>query len=345
MPEIFKRPTIKNVAKLAGVSTAVVSYVLNNTPGKTLPDQTRVKVREAARMLHYIPNNAARSMRSEKSMLIGLVTFWETDNSFFTGILRGILDKANELGYSVCICSNSRHSDSLDYLRLFLQNHVDAILFVAPLEKVPGYNESIHLNKIRDYMIPCVVINGLSYQPGVHSVHIDFVQIGYAATEYLVKRGHRNIVFAQSPDDTHRLTEMREQGYFQCLRDYDIPQMEKCVYRPGEIPDLMEQVASGDCKVTAMVANKSDIAHDILNIAYKKRMSIPEKLSVIAANTHAYSAFLFPALTTVSLPTYEIGSAAVRILTGRPAAGMDQFIDTALSCTVCERDSCQSIHP
>lgn len=343
MPETFRRPTIKNVAKLAGVSTAVVSYVLNSTPGKTLPDQTRAKVREAARMLHYIPNNAARSMRSEKSMLIGLVTFWETDNSFFTGILRGILDKANELGYSVCICSNSRHSDSLDYMRLFLQNHVDAILFVAPLEKVPDYNESYHLNKIRDYRIPCVVINGLSCQPGVHSIHIDFVQAGYAATEYLAKQGHRNIVFAESPGDTPLLMELRKKGYFQCLQDYEIPQMKKCVYLPRDIPDLMKQIGSGKCDVTAIVANKSDIAHDILDIAYKKQIAVPEKLSVIAANTHAYSAFLFPALTTVSLPTYEIGSSAVRILTSQPAAKMDQFIDITLPCTVSERESCKPV--
>jgi LacI family transcriptional regulator len=111
----MKTATIKDVAKEAGVSISVVSYVMNNNPNVSISKETREKVLRAAKKLNYTPNSIARSMRTKKSMIIGLATFWDISDSVFTDILKGVDSVAGKYGYSVTYCNitNSFNSNKI----------------------------------------------------------------------------------------------------------------------------------------------------------------------------------------------------------------------------------------
>ena len=114
----MKTATIKDVAKEAGVSISVVSYVMNNNPNVSISKETREKVLRAAKKLNYTPNSIARSMRTKKSMIIGLATFWDISDSVFTDILKGVDSVAGKYGYSVTYCNitNSFNSNKITEL-------------------------------------------------------------------------------------------------------------------------------------------------------------------------------------------------------------------------------------
>lgn len=340
-----KRATIKDVARLAGVSTAVVSYVLNDTPGKSVAAETREKVNEAIQLLHYIPNNAARTMRNANTMTVGVVSFYETATWFsftniFTELLRGIMNKAKEIGYTVCMAGNNREGNDFEYIRSFVKNQVDGIILVAPPEELPQYDETLHLTKLRETGIPCVVINGRTHLPGIQYIHFDLTQAGFLATEYLMTGGHTDIAFVCDPTDLYYDGTEQRHGYRQCMK-YGGLSAHIAEYDHEQTDRLLAAVAGGESPVTAVVTSQSDVAHAILRQAYARGMRIPDRLSVIACNTHAYAEFLFPPLTSIALPMHQIGYRAVDMAVDPRAIRENAYVDVTMAGSVHERASCR----
>ena len=115
----MKTTTIKDVAKEAGVSISVVSYVLNNNPNVSISKETREKVLDAAKRLNYTPNRIAQSMRTKKSMIIGLATFWDISDSVFTDVLKGVDEVVGQKGYSVTYCNITNNFNPSKIIELY----------------------------------------------------------------------------------------------------------------------------------------------------------------------------------------------------------------------------------
>jgi len=123
-------PTMKEVAREAGVSVGTVSNVLNNV--STVSEENRKKVLEAVEKLKYSPNFIARSLKTGHSKSLGLV-IPDITNPFYPEVARGVEDKSNQMGYSVFLCNNDRSLDKeKQYIKVLIEKNVDGIILVKP---------------------------------------------------------------------------------------------------------------------------------------------------------------------------------------------------------------------
>lgn len=209
----MKKITIKDVAREAGVSVTLVSFVMNAKMGKdgrldcpVNPD-TAARVLEVAKRLGYRRNAAAASLRSGRSNTIAVITT-DIANNFFAGISRHIEDKAVQYGYTVLFGSSDEKADKLDaVMDTVLAYNIDGVI-VAP---VPGGEGAI--NKAIDAKVPVVLLDrDIEGLEGVGKVLLDDVEAGHRATELLIEKGYRKIEMVSYNLRISSIAE-REEGY------------------------------------------------------------------------------------------------------------------------------------
>jgi LacI family transcriptional regulator len=338
-----KRATIKDVAAKAGVGISIVSYVLNDAPGKTVSAATRQRIFDAVEELQYTPNAIARGMRIKKSMTIGLVSYWNVNDLVFIEILEGVSRIADENGYNISYCSLKSDKHAFSYKELFKRQQIDGIILVSPPEHNMDYNEQEHIDTIKKNIIPAVIINGYTKDDSLSYIYFDYYQTVYKAVEYLIGLGHRKIGYLLpcEKDLQHMQAQERIRGFNGALQDHGIEIAEGFIYHPEDVEGLCDRIIKGEGP-TGLVTNKSDYGYIFLKHANSKRIRVPEQISVIAANTESYADYLFPALTTIHLPMKEIGRKAAEVL-------MDVMDGTILQVKlklpnrVEERESCRKI--
>lgn len=296
--------TIKDVAKQAGVSISVVSYVLNDTPGKTISRETRERVFEAAKQLNYVPNKIACGMRRKKAFSLGVVSYWDIEGSVFMAFLSGISSVAGRNNYSVVFCNNSVKQDNFNYINYYLDKTVDGIIFISPHESLGSINESLHIAKMKQANVPFVIMNGHTNEKDVSYINIDFEGSTYIATRYLIEKGHKDIVYVSPFSPSYMEIRERYNGYCRAMAE------EKLIPKAYDV----SEVASNIKDFKAVVTNKSDTAHTIMVEALKQNLSIPDDFVIIAGNTESYSEYLFPPLSTVMIPAKKMGETAAEKL-------------------------------
>lgn len=323
-----KRTTIKDVAALAGFSTAIVSYVLNDTKEKTIPQSTRDKVWDAARTLGYVPNSIARSMRAQTSMAIGVVPYWSMETPVFAQILQGILDACDQAHYAVVLCKPQTGENAFSYLDYAYRKRVDGLLFICPPENALILDEKEHADRMREAGTPFVMVNTHTELPDTDCVDIDYLGSTYITTEYMIACGHEKIAFVAPMHTDEMECRLRLEGYRKAMQKYGMPEFLADV---TQIPQVIG-------KFDAIVTNKSGTAREVLQEALQQGIRVPEELSVAAGNTEGYSKALFPPLTTARIPAREIGSKAVEELL-QQIRGKKVFHRFILPCELKIRDS------
>ena len=298
----MKKVTIKDVAKEANVSISVVSYVLNNTKGISIRDETKEKVREAAKKLNYVSNRIARGLREQKSKCIGVVPYWDFDISIFMEMLDGINREALANGYRIILCS-AGGSEDFDYLDCFHEKIIDGVIFIAPHEGSRVVDETVHIRTMQKNNVPFTLINGHTNIEDVSYININFYESTFIATRALIEKGYREITYVTPESDYFEIRE-RLRGYQETMRQAGLD-VQIC---------YAEQVADKIKTFRAVVTNKSDTAHMVMKEAIKQGLRIPEDFVLIAGNTEEYCDYLFPSLSSVKIPAREIGSAAAGLL-------------------------------
>ncbi|MDA3940659.1 MAG: LacI family DNA-binding transcriptional regulator [Spirochaetia bacterium] len=205
--------TIKNVAELAGVSTATVSRVINNEPG--IKQLTRDKVLEAITKSGYRVNTIARSLKTSRSKTIGLITP-EIANDFFMNIARGAEEFLGRLDYSLIICNtNESIEEETHRAELLIEKSVDGVIII------PSTNSGSHFKILTDAGIPVVFADRLTEDFEADAVVVDNQNGVYMAVSYLIARDKNKIAFiGGSP----KLSNARErfEGYKQALKEYGL---------------------------------------------------------------------------------------------------------------------------
>lgn len=324
-----KKATIKDVAREANVSISVVSYVLNDSAEKSISPATRKRVMEAARQLQYVPNRAASGMRRKRSMAIGVVSYWELDVMVFTDMLKGIICAASGGKHRVVLCHQDSRADGAAYLQYYMEGSIDGIVFIAPYESLGLIDETAHIRRMQEAGVPFVVLNGSTREEGVSYINVDFYGSAYLATTHLIRQGHREIAYIAPMGLSYTELAKRLQGYRDAVAHNGLA--ERCL-DVGELPDCLNGIR-------AIVANKSDTAHAVLDAARKSGIDVPGELAVIAANTEAYSAYLFPSLSTVRMPAERMGELAVETLFGQ-MDGKTEPVVLSPPCALEIRQSC-----
>jgi LacI family transcriptional regulator len=304
--------TIKEVASRAGVSTATVSHVINNT--RYVSDPVRQRVQEAMDELGYRPNVFARSLRQGKTRTLGLI-LPDSANPFYAELGHALENAAFLRNYNVILCSTcSSIERERIYFDLLLDKQVDGIILDTE-ELDPGEI----INRLpTDY--PIVLVDRNFSEDIFDTVLTDNRLGGYLATRYLVELGHTRIACVTGPSNflgaAHRL-----QGYQKALAESGIPPEPGLIvygdFTAGSGHHAAQLLLQLPEPPTAVFVGNDMMAIGFLRSALDMHLKIPEELSIIGFDDLELCMYLYPALTTFAQPKAEIGEKAIQLLLDR----------------------------
>jgi LacI family transcriptional regulator len=333
------RVRIQDVAARAGVSTTTVSHVLNDVVGKRITDETRERVRRAAQELGYTPNALARSLRTQRSQLIALVSDEIATTPFAVQIIRGAQEAASKRGW-LLIVANTGTDEQLEAaeIQALRQRQVDGFLYARM------FNDRVSIPASLSGA-PTVLLDATSSDTSVSSVVPDEFEGGRTATKVLLAHGHTRIGFINNIDDIPAAAG-RLAGYRAALEEAAIP------FDPAYVVEDTTLIADVELhgaralldlpdRPTGIFCFNDQVAMKTYFVASQRGLRIPEDLSVVGFdNLELIADGLRPGLTTVALPHYEMGVWAVETLIEQIEDGGQTAVEQALmACPLVERGS------
>ncbi|WPO81202.1 LacI family DNA-binding transcriptional regulator [Chryseobacterium sp. JJR-5R] len=305
----MKRASIKDIARIAEVSVATVSYVLNRKEGSRISEATRKKVFEVAENISYTPNKIARSLKMSKSKLIGLIVA-DISNDFYSNIARNIEDEAMKLGYTLLIGSCDENPEKFRKLtELFSEQQVDGMI-IAP---VVDSDEAI--NKLIREEYPVVTIDRYLKNVSLPGVMINNSEISEYICDHLVKRKFDEIIYVGYDTELPHLLD-RQDGFDQRISESGISAKRILIgihTIAEEIPvKLKDNIDLSKRTAIYFSSNKLGIAG--LRYLIDSNIKVPEDLSVVAFDeTEAY--YLFPTeISFVQQPLTDMAKESVNLL-------------------------------
>lgn len=305
-------PTIKDVAKLAGVSISTVSRVMNDS--KPVSPEARRKVLDAINKLDFKPNELARSLVMKKSNIIGVITK-DIGIPYMAQIIRGIEEIGRMYKYDILLTSTY---DSLE-------SELNAVEFLATkqVEGIILLSEDISAEvvvKIKDHKIPYVHLDKYYNPENFPTVTIDYREASGKMVDYLVGLGHQNILFAGAYG-TYAMDRAKAEGYKKAMLAQGLEPL--LIESPGLNPDAGYEIGDiiqkqrDEKGVTAIFCSDDELAIGFINYCYDKNIGVPSEISVAGFGDDFIAKVYRPRLTTVQEPYYDIGAIAMRTMTKR----------------------------
>jgi len=304
--------SIKEVARLAEVSTATVSRSLNS-PEK-VNARTRAKVQAAIAQTGYAPNKLAQSFRRGRTNLV-MVVVPSVGDPFFAPVMRGIRVEAAREGYSVLIKETGRESTTANDLgALVVSKQTDGIILLAsvsPFGPEPASAGTQHLPLV----IGCETVS--PSLAGFASVHIDNIAAAQEATDHLIARGHTRIALIHGATGS-LLTRDRERGYRKAMKRAKLP-IAKGWMVTGELSiagarSATRQLLNHSQAPTAIFCATDEMALGCLHEVKATGRRVPRDISIVGFDDIRYAEVADPPLTTISQPAEEIGARVMRRL-------------------------------
>jgi len=310
-----KRITAKDVANAAGVSRSTVSFVLNNTDGMRISEETRQKVLQAAEELNYHPDASARSMVKGKTYIIGFVIRQEPDKAYadllLPEVMRGISEVAAEHSYHMIFKPVPPEDETNSLTTLFLEHQVDGLIVSGPLandqEIVELFNASAP-----------IILQGRIDYPDIPSVDINNRKAAEKAVNHLIDLGHKEIAFLSNASLNYSSSKDRLTGYRRALEQAGIPYNEDLVFFGDRTPDsgyqAIKAVLQSPIKPSAIFIASDTVALGCLNALYERNIRVPEDIAIMGFDDIPLSKHLAPPLSTIHIPAYQLGWNAANLL-------------------------------
>lgn len=300
------RPTIFDVARVAGVSPSTVSRVVNEHPHIRL--DTRIRVQAAMAQLGYVAHTSARTLASGRSQAVGLLAHG-LESSFFLAVIQGVDQAVASSGYDLMLCTtHDRREKEAEYVARLSHGMVDGLLIILP-RGLPDYVE-----QLRAARFPFVLIDHDDDLPGCDMVNAANRRGARDAIDHLLDLGHRRIGFITGTDNAGS-THERLAGYREALEVAQVAFDPTLVVRgdflePRGFEATQELLALPD-PPTAIFASADAAAFGVLRAARERGIRVPRDLSVVGFDDIPEAMYVDPRLTTVRQPLWEMGRAAV----------------------------------
>ena len=302
--------TILDVARLAGVSTATVSRVIN-VPD-SVREQTREKVRLAMTKCNYKYNALARGFVTKKSNTIGLI-IPTINNPVFADSTLGVQEYADQKNIKV-ILGNSyyKYSQEENLVKVLRESQVDGLIITTTNLKGEV------LKSLVDEKFPFVLLFSTIKSGPISAVGIDNYRGGYLATEHLVSLGHKRIGMVAGKFTMTDRSFHRWHGYKKCLRDngiaYDKELLVQTDYSLSGGRDSIKKLLNVPSPPTAVFCSNDYIALGAIKGARETGLTLPDDLSIVGFDDVQTASYMVPALTTIRQPAYEMGQRAAQLL-------------------------------
>jgi len=303
--------TIKDVAKLAGVSQKTVSRTLNNEYG--VHKATYAKVMAAVTALEYQPSFAARHLGGSRSY--GIAFIYDNPNAYYViNMQEGILSSCKQHGYELVIhpCKANNTNLVKEIAIMIRRSSIAGLILTPPFSESPDFISEMHKLGVEIVTIKSGVSTMDTTSPGIF---INDRQASYNLTQYLVDLGHKHIGFIAGGYE-HKSTSERLLGYLQVMRKYNLATnlIFDGEYSFDSGAAGAEYLLSKEKALSAIFACNDEIAAGAVYSAKLMKLSIPEQLSVIGFENSPYSCQSYPALTTAEQPNAKIAENAANLL-------------------------------
>lgn len=307
--------TMKDVARLARVSTSTVSHVINNN--RYVSDEVREKVLAAVAELNYAPSALARSLKIKATNTLGML-LTTSSNPFFSEVVRDVERTCYERGYSLILCNTEGSSERMHgSLETLLQKRVDGLLLMCT-ESSPLRDDLFS----RYPMVPVVMMDWAPYTGVCDVIHDNSLEGGRLATDYLISQGYRHIACISGPHDNPQARQ-RLEGYRQALATAGI----KSVRQYEIFSDFqfhggftaMQRLLALPKPPDAVFAGNDAMAVGIYLAIHQAGLKVGRDIAVIGYDNIELAAYLCPPLTTIQQPKDKLGQSAVDLLLNRIA--------------------------
>ena len=310
-----RKVTLKQIAKELDVSISTVSKSLRNS--LEIGEDTRLKVQAFAKFYNYKPNNIALSLKNRKTKTIGII-IPEIVHHFFSTVINGIEQVANENGYSVIIClSDDSFDKEVLNMEMLANGSIDG--FIMSLSKETQFKGDFHhITEVIDQGMPVVMFDRVTNEILCDKVIIDDKLSAYEAVQSLIDKGRKKIALVTTVDYVS-VGKLRTDGYIKALLDNNIPFDENLIIKIEDV-DTCEIIIGKlleDKAIDAVFAVNELFAVICIKTANKIGLNVPKDLAVIAFTDGIISKYSTPTITTVSQSGMKMGNKAAKMLIDR----------------------------
>lgn len=327
--------TIKEVASKAGVSIATVSRVFNNSG--PVHDETRRRVREAAKQLRYTPSAIGRSLSTKRTDAIGLL-LPDIYGEFFSEVIRGADQVAQQNRYHVLVSSSHNNKQAIEAAIQTMRGRVDGLIIMSPHIDA----QTLHANLPKS--LPAVLLNCHVEGDSFDSLNVDNLLGSYDMVRHLLEHGHRRVAVIKGPDQNYDAEE-RLRGYRRAVRENDADQSEQLEIT-GDFSeesgyDAAKRILGIVPRPTAVFASNDSMAIGALSALQEVGVRIPHEIALCGFDDIPISKYIKPALTTVHVPIDELGALAVkRVIQAVQEKNDHEKQESKVPTTLAIRESC-----
>ena len=308
-----KKASLKSIAEKVGVSTTLVSYVLNNKMENRISKEVAKNIRDTAKELNYNINQIARSLKTNKTFTIGLIVA-DISNPFSSSLARIIEDEADKAGYTVIFGSSDENPQkSQKLIDTFLNKQVDGLI-IAPCQ-----GSESQITDLENRNIPFVLID--RYFPSITTnyVALNNFQASYMAVNHLIDHGHKRIGMVTLDSALHHMKE-RKRGYMEALTEHDH------TFEPDRLIELRQDFSPEDMEaafnqllglqepIDAVYLTTNRLGMYGLKYINFNKIKVPEQLAVISFDETEFLDLFSTPITQLRQPLKEMGTAATEIL-------------------------------
>ncbi|MEK4760617.1 LacI family DNA-binding transcriptional regulator [Viridibacillus sp. FSL E2-0187] len=336
---------LKEIAEHVGVSITTVSRVIKNDPTRNVNPDTKKKIWKAVKELGYIPNEYARQLVSSSAQekkhtkriaWLASSRLAET-NPYFSKIYSGINETLNDAGYTLLLISNEDLEDDVLFHQIIREKEVDGVLLIDKVDEEK-------LTEIKD-LIPVVGVDFNYSDHAISTVDYDREEAAYQAVEHLITRGHEKIGFIGGGIGIEMTKEKRYKGFKKAMNDFELAIEKHWIINSDW---CMEQSYLAAKKILSETKNNRPTAifcaGDLLAIAamraaHELGLNIPSDIAFIGIDNNEMAQYIVPALTTISVPQYEMGVIAAKTLMSQIEDNPNMALKTLLPFELLVRQS------
>jgi DNA-binding LacI/PurR family transcriptional regulator len=298
---------IKDVAKLAGVSTATVSHVINKT--RFVKDETKRKVLDAIENAAYTPNIHARNLASGQTRTLGLIIS-DITNPFFPDLVKSIQEKALELGYEVLVLNTNYEPErDVAYVQRLLELQVRGVMILT------SEMDLSVIERLSSRKIQVVFLDIGKVGPHISNIRVNYENGVHQAVEHLLELGHRQIAFISGPVD-FKSAQIRRKAFLSGMKKHRASLHTEPVICEGDFKlesgqQAVKELLALKNRPTAVIAANDLMAIGAMRELRRAGLRVPKDVSVIGCDDIWIANLTDPPLTTIKIPRTEIGAAAV----------------------------------
>lgn len=331
--------TMKDVAKLAGVSTSTVSHVINKT--HFVSEEMTTRVQTAIDELNYAPSALARSLKVNQTKTLGMLITTST-NPFFAEVVKGVERRCYQQDYNLILCNTEGSIERVhDNLEMLMQKRVDGLLIMSA--EIDGNQIDLFG---RHNPVPTIVMDWGMTAPSLDQIQDHSFLGGTIATQYLIDSGHTKIGCITGPKNRNT-AHLRYKGFEETMYKANLSIDARWIIE-GKFDaeggfSAFEKLIKEDELPSALFIGNDMMAMGAINAAYKHGLRIPEDISIIGYDDVRLARFMTPSLTTIHQPKFRLGAKAVDTLLERINKERTEPKTIQLEPNLVERDSVKNL--